>query len=159
MNLLSGAILTGVLVGFENSIPVVASFVIGWLFATLIFSPDTDVMPKKRSGVLQFFLYPYSILFKHRGVSHMILVGTIIRIVYGLIVYGILIFILNGMGTIAIGTKDYFFHLYQFLATFDYQLVEYKMFTWLFAGMAGADICHIVLDALSSFVRKILRFF
>ncbi|MCO4793344.1 MAG: DUF2227 family putative metal-binding protein [Bacteriovoracaceae bacterium] len=158
VNLGTGAILTGCLLGFERSVPVVLSFVIGWLFATLIFSPDTDVMPKKRSGFLQFFLYPYSILFKHRGVSHMILVGTIIRVIYGVIIFGIMLFVLNGMDYVSIGANDFFNFVLSFLKNYKYELIEYKIFTWLFIGMVGADICHVVFDQVSSFVKKILRF-
>ncbi|TNF30302.1 MAG: hypothetical protein EP319_05510 [Deltaproteobacteria bacterium] len=158
VNLGTGAILTGLLIGLERSFPVVISFVIGWLFATLIFSPDTDVMPKKRSGVLQFFLYPYSILFKHRGLSHMILVGTILRIVYGLIVFSIMLFVLNGMGHISFGASHFFSGVFDFLKAFDYHLIQYKIFVWLFIGMVGADLCHIFFDKITSFLKKILRF-
>ena len=159
VNLGTGAILTGLLIGLERSFPVVLSFVVGWLFATLIFSPDTDVMPKKRTGILQFFLYPYSILFKHRGLSHMILVGTLIRILYGVFIFGLLLFILNGMGYVSFGATEFFSFVLKFMSNFNYQLIQYKIFVWLFAGMVGADICHICMDRLSSFVCKILRFF
>lgn len=157
INLGTGAILTGCLIGLERSFPVVISFVAGWLFATLVFSPDTDVMPKKRTGVLQFLLYPYSILFKHRGVSHMILVGTLIRILYGVIIFGLMLFVLNGMGYVSFSASDFFSFVLKFVSNFDYHLIEYKIFVWLFVGMVGADLCHILFDKLTSFVRKILR--
>ncbi len=158
VNLGTGAILTGLLIGLERSVPVVVSFVIGWLFATLIFSPDTDVMPKKRSGVLQFFLYPYSILFKHRGVSHMIFVGTLVRVLYGLIVMTIMLFVLNGMGYITFGASHFLSGVLSYFSNFDYHLIQYKIFVWLFVGMAGADLCHIFFDKITSFFKKILRF-
>jgi len=157
VNLGTGAVITGLLIGYERSLPVVVSFVIGWLFATLIFSPDTDVMPKKRTGVLQFFLYPYSILFKHRGVSHIILVGTLIRIVYGLVMFGLMLFVLNGMGYVSFGVADFFDFVLGYFTNFNYKLIQYKIFVWLFVGMAGADLCHIFFDKLTSFVKKLIR--
>ena len=159
VNLGTGAVLTGLLVGLERSLPVVISFVVGWLFATLIFSPDTDIMPKKRAGLLRFFLYPYSILFKHRGVSHMLLVGTLVRIVYGFVVFSTMLFVLNGMGYVQFGAPDFFQFVLSYFLNFDYSLIHYKIFVWLFVGMVGADLCHILFDKLSSFVRKILRLF
>jgi uncharacterized metal-binding protein len=45
----------------------------------------------------------------------------------------------------------------KFVSNFDYHLIEYKIFVWLFVGMVGADLCHILFDKLTSFVRKTLR--
>lgn len=88
----------------------------------------------------------------------MILVGTILRIIYGLIVFSIMLFVLNGMGHISFGASHFFSGVLEFLSAFDYHLIQYKIFVWLFIGMVGADLCHIFFDKITSFLKKILRF-
>lgn len=88
----------------------------------------------------------------------MILVGTLIRILYGVIIFGLMLFVLNGMGHVSFGASDFFSFVLEFISNFDYHLIEYKIFIWLFVGMVGADLCHILFDKLTSFVKKVLRF-
>lgn len=156
-NLFTGAILTGILVGLERSWFIVIPFVAGYLLATLIFSPDTDVMPKKRTALLQFVLYPYSILFKHRGLSHSILFGTLLRFIYGLVIFGIMIFVLGKMGYIEYQGEDYLKFLKNYIQNWDFNILSYKMVTWLFIGMFMADIHHYFVDGISSFWKKLKR--
>ena len=154
-SLIFGAVLTGPLIALGLNLAVALSFTVGYLFATLMFSPDTDVMPKKRSGILQFFLYPYSILFKHRGLSHMIVIGTLTRIFYGLIVCSIAFYVLHGLGHISISHTDFLDGLGIFLTHYDYNLFEYQVVTWIILGMISADLCHIIVDRLSSLLKKL----
>jgi len=157
-NLIIGAILTGLLLGLERSWPVVLVFVIGWLIATFIFSPDTDIAPKKRTTILRLFLYPYSVFFKHRGISHSILFGTLTRVMYVLWCFGILIWIFQKMGYIPITIENYGAFLWDFLINYDYSKLHYKMLTWFYLGMFLADFCHIFLDRLTHFIKKLFRF-
>jgi uncharacterized metal-binding protein len=157
VNLITGAVLTGCLIGFERSFEIVFSFMGGWLVATFIFSPDTDVMPKKRTGPLQFFLYPYSILFKHRGLSHSILFGTIMRILYGIVFFGIILFILFRMRLITYSGEDYFLFIKNFVINWDFSLLPYKIVSWFFIGMFLADFHHYCVDAVTSFLKKVSR--
>lgn len=158
-NLLFGMIATGALIGLGSHFIVWIPFLFGWLFATLIFSPDTDVMPKKRTGVLQFFLYPYSILFKHRGLSHGIITGTLTRVTYGVIVGGILVFVLAKMGYIDFTPGSYWQSLWLFIKGYDYDVPAYRSVTWLYLGLAGADLCHISLDKISSIFGRLRRYY
>lgn len=55
------------------------------LFAGLMFGPDLDIQSKQyaRWGPFGFLWWPYKVIFKHRSrLSHGILLGTAIRVVY-----------------------------------------------------------------------------
>ncbi|MBH47777.1 MAG: hypothetical protein CME71_06365 [Halobacteriovorax sp.] len=156
-NLFIGAVLTGGLIGYQHSLIVWLPFIFGWLFSTLVFSPDTDLMPKKRTGILQFFLYPYSILFKHRGLSHGLITGTLTRITYSVLLGGLLVFVLSKMGYIDFAAEGYWSGLVEFVREYDYDKTVYKSLSWLYIGMALADACHIFLDWLSGVFSKIRR--
>ncbi len=157
INLFIGMVATGLLIGIGLDYFSWPLFLFGWLFSTLIFSPDTDLMPKKRSGPLQFVLYPYSILFKHRGVSHGLLFGTLTRVIYGIVLGGLLVFVLSKMGYLDLEARTYWQRLFEFFSEYNYQLPVYRSVTWLYIGLAFADACHIIVDKLSSLFSKIRR--
>lgn len=157
-NLLTGSLIAGYLIGVEKSIPVVVMFIIGWLISTLIFSPDTDIMPKKRAGILQLFLYPYAILFKHRGISHNVFLGTLTRLIYGMCLLCLLAVVLAQMGYLDLDHEEFFYSIWNFIKMYDYSELSYRMITWFFLGMFVADFCHILIDRASSFKGKLLRF-
>lgn len=157
VNLFVGMVLTGLLIGLGFDWFTWLLFLFGWLFSTLVFSPDTDVMPKKRSGVLQFFLYPYSILFKHRGVSHGIIFGTLSRVIYGIVLGGLVVFVLSKMGYLDLEAQTYWQRVFEFFREYDYHLPIYRSVTWLYIGLTFADACHIFVDKLSSFFSKMRR--
>ncbi len=159
LNMTAGALLAGVMIGASWPAIVITPFVAGWLVATLIFSPDADVMPKKRTKILRLILYPYSIIFKHRGLSHSLLFGTITRIFYAVVVFGLFVFVLSKMGYIDFGTHNYLAYLGHFVVNYNYDLVAYKAVTWLYLGMFGADLLHLLLDRLSTIGRRFTAFF
>ncbi|NOZ76954.1 MAG: hydrolase [Euryarchaeota archaeon] len=61
-------------------------FVLSYLFSLLWLSPDLDVDrgsgSLRRWGPLGFLWYPYKELFRHRGISHSILLGPLTRVAY-----------------------------------------------------------------------------
>lgn len=156
VNLSVGAIFCGALIGFGQNPYVTGAFLFGWLVSTLIFSPDSDLMPKARTGPLRFFIYPYSVFFKHRGLSHSFLFGTLTRFIYGLLMLGLLTYVLNEMGKIDTTIDQYFSFLYDWLSRFDYTKQEYQMLVWLYLGASGADLCHILTDVISNFLKKLI---
>lgn len=158
-NLFCGMVATGSLIGLGIAPLIWGTFIFGWLFATLVFSPDTDLMPKKRTGFLQFFLYPYSILFRHRGLSHGLLTGTLTRVVYGLVLGGFLVFVLSKMGYLDFEASGYWRGLWDFARHYSYQQPAYRALTWLYLGMAGADACHILIDWLSGLFGRLKRYY
>ena len=155
INWVVGSLFTGSLVAFNVKLIFCFCYLIGWLFSTWFFSPDTDQRPKKRSGVLQFFLYPYSIISKHRGLSHSLLWGTIYRIVYGLAVVAVFIYVLNQMGHIETTLKDYLSFLMHFITHFSLSDEASLITLWFFFGLFMADATHIVIDRFSSQLKRI----
>ena len=66
----------------QVSVAVVAT---SFVFATLFLSPDLDIYyssPTKNWGILRLLWLPYSLFFKHRGISHSLFFSTLTRIIY-----------------------------------------------------------------------------
>lgn len=62
-----------------------ALFAGAYLFSSLLLSPDLDLRynrSRRRWGLLGFIWIPYTKVFKHRGVSHSLLLGTLTRLGY-----------------------------------------------------------------------------
>ncbi len=115
----------------------ILTFSLSFLFTTLFFGPDLDlahqIKLKSVRGILSSPFRVYSKLFKHRGLSHVPIIGTLTRILF------IFLFCL----------------LLYFLCTFNFSCIEtvssfYKshkpFFLFGFLGAAISDIFHIALD-------------
>jgi uncharacterized metal-binding protein len=62
-----------------------AIFAGAYLFSSLMLSPDLDLRhnrSRRRWGPLGFLWLPYTKIFKHRGVSHSLIFGTLTRLGY-----------------------------------------------------------------------------
>ena len=59
-------------------------FTLSFLFGSRYLSPDIDVDSRiyRRWGLLRFFWKPYKDLFKHRGISHNLILGPVTLIGY-----------------------------------------------------------------------------
>jgi uncharacterized metal-binding protein len=61
-------------------------FTTSYLFSLLWLSPDLDVDrgsgSLRRWGPLRYLWYPYKELFRHRGISHSIILGPLTRVLY-----------------------------------------------------------------------------
>lgn len=66
-----------------------AMFIIGFFIGTVFLSPDIDIKSEsaRRCGIA---CTPYRKMFSHRGVSHHWLWGTVTRIIYVLIIIGLI---------------------------------------------------------------------
>lgn len=61
------------------------AFTLSYLGASLLLSPDLDLAgsaPARRWGPLRFLWRPYVWIFRHRGLSHSILLGPLTRLLY-----------------------------------------------------------------------------
>lgn len=154
-NLLIGGVLSGALLGVTLKWPLFIAFNLGWMLSTFILSPDLDTMPKKRAGILRFFLYPYSLLFKHRGLSHSVLFGTLTRVFYGVLAFFLCIFVLYKMQYISLNPQHLGKSLWIYLLNYDLKQTSYLILTWVFIGMLGADLSHIFLDKVSSSLKNL----
>lgn len=156
-NLVLGVILSVLVFTFSVSITSTLLFLVGWTIATFILSPDLDIKPKKRLGVLQFVLYPYSIIFKHRGVSHSFFLGTWTRIIYVLTISITLIALLSGLGIIKLSKKDAFNDIYNFIINFNLNEPIYRYLVIFYLGMLLADVSHLLVDNISTRIKKFIK--
>lgn len=65
--------------------PETVAFIGSYLFSSLFLSPDLDLYssrPSRRWGIARVLWLPYSGLFRHRRLSHHVLVGPLTRILY-----------------------------------------------------------------------------
>lgn len=103
----------------------------GYLFSTMGVNPDQDIRHRtfaERKGLWGSFLYywslPYGFMFKHRGISHEHIVGTVTRVlVMGLWALPIIPFAL-GVPWLTIAVYS----------------------GWVFLGLTTADTMHIAAD-------------
>jgi len=117
--------------------PLLITFISTFCFGTCFMNPDLDLIHQiKLFSLRGFVTLPfryYSKIFKHRGLSHSVLFGTLTRVLW---VSGVAFLI--------------FYLLYQTFPTEKkllYYLNHYK--PYVFYGLAGivlADWCHLVLD-------------
>jgi len=128
-------------VGWEE----MAIFTGAYLFSSLLLSPDLDLRhnrSRRRWGLLGFLWIPYTKIFKHRGVSHSLLLGTLTRLGYlGLIAL-----------VIALGLS--YFNVWAIpldaLRTFPLDL---KLFGLLIVGLWLPNIIHTLTDHVHSLLR------
>ena len=128
-------ILIGILFFFKVSILHLIVFSLAFLYSTLFMNPDLDVANQiKLFSIRGMFTLPfrfYSVFFRHRGLSHNVLLGSITRILW-LIGFLYLIFyfidkpIINKKSLVKLLKNSYFI---------------YGMF-----GIILADFCHLILD-------------
>jgi uncharacterized metal-binding protein len=70
---------------FEKQTEVVLASGAGFLFGTLLVTPDLDLHfndARRRWGGLKFIWAPYVAFSKHRGMSHSYVVGPVVRLLY-----------------------------------------------------------------------------
>jgi len=61
------------------------AFTLSYTCASLLLSPDLDLArsaPARRWGALRILWTPYALLFRHRGLSHSLLLGPLTRLLY-----------------------------------------------------------------------------
>jgi len=108
-----------------------------FVYSTLFMSPDMDLAYQIRlrsiRGILSLPFRSYASLFKHRGLSHNIILGSATRILW-LIGWGCLIFFVIYQSLPAKSTVLKFYKAYQ------------PYFLYGFAGICLADWCHLLLD-------------
>ena len=111
------------------------AFALGYLLSTYGVYPDQDIhhvriYPERRypvwGSILYYWSLPYGHLFKHRGPSHLPVVGTLTRVLF--------------MGLWGIPVLMWFAGM---------QWADIAQYcAWGFAGLAVADMVHIAADAI-----------
>jgi uncharacterized metal-binding protein len=128
----------GVIVAFlAPQWPLLATFAISFSYSTLFMSPDMDLASQIKlfslRGVLSIPFRSYALFFRHRGMSHSILLGTMTRLLW---LFGFVNIILYLVLQIVPNTKS----------VFDYVMLYQEYFLWGIAGVFIADLSHLLLD-------------
>ena len=89
----------------------------------------------------------------------MLLIGTVSRVLYLVLVIALFIFILEKMRYIDYTIVKYFNEIFDFIREFDYKIKNHRVVIWFFSGMILADMGHIFLDKFSSLKNKALNYF
>ncbi len=131
-------------------------FVGGYLVGTFLFSPDIDLprsKPSKRWKTLRFIWRPYQAVSKHRGVSHVPILGTFLRLTYFLSVFLFFYLVLIGI------SSNYLPELKEFLLGFDIfelfsGLAKREEIFYFALGVVLSEIFHVSLDLLISGLKR-----
>ncbi len=129
-----------------------------YLFSGLMFGPDLDTrsVQIRRWGLLRWIWWPYRRFVPHRSrLSHGVLVGTFLRLVYLTIVFCVL------AGLVAYGLQHYggvsvFREVEASYPTLSQQTAqwEWKFVLWILLGLELGAISHIAADTLVSAVKR-----
>ncbi|WP_457638604.1 metal-binding protein [Persephonella sp.] len=129
----------------------------GYLAGTFFLSPDNDIFysrPNRRWKFFRFIWYPYTKIFSHRGISHIPVLGSLLKLVYlsaiFLVPAGIFLFILYYFYPEAVQSR---------LTHIDTSQVVYFLkhpFTVSFLiGLVLSEIVHIATDVIYSTAKRL----
>lgn len=116
------------------------AFAVSYFFSNFYLSPDLDLAkssPKNNWGPLKFIWIPYSKTFKHRGISHSIIFGTLTRVIYLLLIVIVVIILIDKCTPLRIA--------YSFLDPRNYRL---DLVITILVGLYCPNILHTIADKL-----------
>ncbi len=117
-------------------------FGLSFLIGTYLLSPDLDLEdsdPAKSWGIVQVIWRPYARVFKHRGISHTPLIGTLTRVVY-----------LAGIGYVAGAVLQSLMGWGWEISIYDLSRLWTFHVTIVLAGLVASDVVHLVADRFFS---------
>ena len=137
----------GLVIDYKTGLIAGTSFLIGglWLSPDL----DTESKPLKRWGILKIFWYPYRKIIPHRSfLSHGIIIGSSLRLIYLLILAKVLLFLMQGIETIT------FFNAQVIQANLTTLITEKGMIC--FIGIEMSAWLHLLQDNINTniFLKK-----
>lgn len=115
-----------------------AAFAVAYLFGTFLLSPDLDLkdnVSARNWGLLRLFWRPYAALFRHRGVSHAPLLGTLTRIIYMAVLLYVVVAALNALFDLKVRMS---FH--------DLREANWNLALTALAGVCAPDLLHVLTD-------------
>ncbi|HIC98044.1 MAG TPA: hypothetical protein EYP11_06595 [Aquificaceae bacterium] len=129
----------------------------GYILGTFFLSPDLDLpssRPTKRWKFLRCLWFPYQLLSKHRGVSHMPLIGSLFRLIYLLGTLLFLYFVFLGMLSLLGGEVLTSVFILDLRGVAE-DLLRSEKVLYFVAGVVCADLLHITVDILDSLRKKL----
>jgi uncharacterized metal-binding protein len=128
--------------GPDSTFEFVLLFILSFLGGTYLLSPDLDLSdsdPARNWGIVHVIWRPYSRIFRHRGLSHTPVIGTLTRIVY-----------LGGVITIVFSVSRGLMGLDLQISAFDPRYLLSARPICVFAGLVSADLIHVAADRFFS---------
>lgn len=117
------------------------AFTSAFIYGTLFMNPDLDLADKvKLFSIKGFLTLPfrgYSLISKHRGISHAPVWGTLTRILWLGVLAAIVLFLFDKT---FLAKKD--------ILVFSHTYGNYLLF--VLGGFLFADLSHVILDLISS---------
>jgi uncharacterized metal-binding protein len=133
------------------------------LFGGLMFGPDLDIQSKQytRWGPVRFIWWPYKVVLPHRSrLSHGILFGTIIRILYFLLV--VIFFTAIGLYVRSWYLHDTITSVTQVEDSFSrvmdiFKPIKHNYLIAAFAGLWLGAASHTASDVIGTFLKSVKR--
>jgi uncharacterized metal-binding protein len=118
--------------GVENP---VRYFLVGGCLAGLVITPDLD-QSERRTSLVSVLFYPYGKMFRHRGVSHWPVIGTLTRVAYVLLPLGAVLYSLG---------------------VWRPQSLIPEGAWWVLGGLMLADTLHAIMDVLDTERKRLVH--
>jgi len=115
----------------------VGAFLVGYVVSMLLLSPDLDLRrsrPTRRWGVASVLWLPYSAFFRHRRLSHHLVLGPLTRIAYLLLLTALVLGLLRILGHRPAATSP----------------LPWPSIGAAVAGMYLPNLTHVLVDRLAS---------
>ncbi len=107
---------------------------LGYFIGTVILSPDIDSKKSKASQKCGIICKPLTAMSKHRGLNHHWLYGTLLRVLYIIMIVSFILAIINGIPSVTI-----FINI----------LLDYKLeMLAIVGGVFVANFFHIITDTI-----------
>ncbi len=130
-------------------------FSAGYLFGTFFLSPDNDLyhsLPSKRWKFLRFIWKPYSKFFSHRGVSHLPIVGSLLRLLYFVLVFILFYTLIYFISVKLFPESSNFFRG----ISFNPDMFKHPFFVSFLIGLFLSEIIHVITDMVYSFFKRLI---
>lgn len=124
--------------GRDRLVEQSAIFTTSYLFGTFLLSPDLDLkdnISAKNWGLLRLFWRPYATLFRHRGISHAPIAGTLTRILYMAVVIYVVLAAANALFDMKIR-----------MSFRDLRAANWNLALTALAGVCLPDLLHVMTD-------------
>ncbi|NPA53551.1 MAG: hypothetical protein GXO21_02670 [Aquificae bacterium] len=141
-------------------------FFAGYMIGTFFLSPDNDIfhsIPNKRWKFLRFIWKPYTILFSHRGLSHIPIIGMLLKLLYLLMWVFILLFILLSLLLIVMYVGNFTITIPVNIEKTPEEILKSALLSpfsiSFLVGLFLSEIVHILTDIVYSSSKKLIKIY
>lgn len=144
--------------GADHTLAIIAT--LAMIFSGLMFGPDLDLQsrPYRRWGPLRFIWKPYQVAMPHRSVfSHGPVLGTVVRIVYFLVMFSLLVTTLLYLRHLIYGEQTTWQAQLEWVRNDLYALwheTDGDYFKAVFGGLCIGALSHTAADVIWSSLKR-----